>query len=104
MTTVRSVIRSQIGVGPITRERVARALDFQPRTFAHRLEALGVSFSKLADEVKYEAARSLLLRDKRMSEIATVLGFAVQSAFTRAFKAWSGASPGRWRAERAESP
>ncbi len=61
---------------PAARERVARPLGFSPRSFARRLETLGVSFSELADEVKYEAACSLLLKERRMSDIAAILGFA----------------------------
>ena len=40
------------------------------------------------------------LKDKRIADIAEILGFADQSAFTRAFKAWSGTTPARWRAAR----
>ena len=65
------------------------------------LEAFGVTFSGLADEARFEAAQSLLLKDKRIAEVAAVLGFAEQSAFTRAFMRWSGTTPGRWRLQRA---
>jgi AraC-like DNA-binding protein len=44
--------------------------------------------------------RGLLLKGRRIPEIAAVLGFAEPSAFIRAFKAWSGTTPGRWRAGR----
>jgi len=40
------------------------------------------------------------MKDKKIAETATILGFAEQSAFTRAFKAWSGTTPARWRADR----
>jgi len=40
------------------------------------------------------------MKDKSIAEVAAALGFAEPSAFTRAFKAWSGATPARWRAER----
>jgi len=59
--------------------------------------------SGLAEEAKFEAAQSLLMKDRKIAEIAAALGFAEPSAFTRAFKAWSGATPARWRAERARS-
>jgi len=70
------------------------------RPFAHRLETNGVTYSGLAEEAKFEAAQSLLRKDKPIAEIAAALGFAEPSAFTRAFKAWSGATPARWRAAR----
>jgi AraC-like DNA-binding protein len=40
------------------------------------------------------------MKERRITDIAGLLGFAEQSAFTRAFKTWSGTTPGRWRAER----
>ena len=70
------------------------------RTLSHRLAAHGVTYSGLAGEARYDAAQSLLRREKPIAEIAAALGFAEQSAFTRAFKAWSGTTPARWRAER----
>jgi AraC-like DNA-binding protein len=100
LSSVRAVIRGQIGAGALSRDRVCRTLGLNARTFAHRLEAFGVTYSGLADEAKYEAAQSLLLKERRIADIAVLLGFAEQSAFTRAFKTWSGATPARWRAER----
>jgi AraC-like DNA-binding protein len=100
LSSVRSVIRSQIGARALSRDSVCRALGLNARTFAHRLEAFGVTYSGLADEAKCEAAQSLLMKERRIADIAALLGFAEQSAFTRAFKAWSGTTPARWRAER----
>jgi AraC-like DNA-binding protein len=79
---------------------VCRALGVNARTLAHRLETFGVTFSGLADEVRFDAAQGLLLRGRRIAEIAAALGFAEPSAFIRAFKAWSGTTPARWRAAR----
>ena len=100
VSAVKAVIRGQIGADALSRDSVCRALGLNARTFAHRLEAFGVTYSGLADEVRYEFAQGLLIKDKRIAEIAALLGFAEQSAFTRAFKAWSGTTPARWRAAR----
>ena len=100
LSAVKLIIRSQIGAGALSRDSVCRALGLNARTLAHRLEAFGVTYSGLADEARYEAAQSLLRKDKPIAEIAAILGFAEQSAFTRAFKAWSGTTPARWRAAR----
>ena len=97
VSAVKSVVRARIGSGAFTRDSVCRALGLNARTLAHRLEAFGVTFSGLADEVRFDAAQSLLLKDRRIAEIAVDLGFAEPSAFIRAFKAWSGTTPARWR-------
>jgi AraC-like DNA-binding protein len=100
VSAVKSVMRARIGSGALTRDSICRALGLNARTLAHRLEALGVTFSGLADEVRFDAAQGLLLKDRRIAEIAAELGFAEPSAFIRAFKAWSGTTPARWRAAR----
>ena len=99
-STVRSLIRVKLGAGSLSRDDVCRALGLSPRTFVHRLEAHGLTYTGLADEAKFEAAQGLLRKGETISETAARLGFADQSAFTRAFKAWSGATPARWRSER----
>ena len=97
LLSVRSVIRSHLGAGALARDSVCRALGLSARTLAHRLESYGVSYSSLADEARYDAAQILLRKGKPIAEIAARLGFAEPSAFIRAFKSWSGTTPGRWR-------
>jgi len=100
LSTARVVIRIQLAAGTLFRDSVCRALSLSSRTFVHRLEARGLTYTGLADEAKCEAAQRLLLKGQSIAETAARLGFADPSAFTRAFKAWSGATPARWRAER----
>ncbi len=100
VSTARAMIRTQLAAGALSRENISRALGLSLRTLVYRLEALGLTYTGLADEAKFEAAQGMLRDGKTIAEIAARLGFAVQSAFTRAFKAWSGATPARWRAER----
>ena len=100
VSAVKSVMRVKIGAGAFTRDSVCRALGVSARALSHRLEAFSLTFSGLADEVRFDAAQGLLLKGRRIPEIAAVLGFAEPSAFIRAFKAWSGTTPGRWRAGR----
>jgi AraC-like DNA-binding protein len=81
---------------------VARRLAVSERTLHRRLAAEEVRFTELVDAARRERA-TLLLEDPRLSssEIAFLLGYAEPAAFFRAFRRWTGATPQRWRADRA---
>ncbi len=100
VSTARAMIRTQLAAGTLSRETVARALGLSARTFVHRLEARGLTYSGLADDARFETAQDLLRKGKTIAETAARLSFADPSAFTRAFKTWLGATPAKWRADR----
>jgi len=103
LSAVRSILRTEVAAGTLSRDRLCKALKLTARTLSSRLETHGVTYSKLADEARFDAARDLLIRGRPIAEVASSLGFAEQSAFTRAFKTWAGAPPARWLADRASS-
>lgn len=77
---------------------VARALAVSTRTLQSRLEAEGTSFAALADSIRRERALGMIaVPDLPVTVIAARLGFATPSAFTRAFRRWTGTSPSRYR-------
>lgn len=85
--------------------RVARGLGTSPRTLQRRLRAEGTSFAAVVDGVRRERAQAFLeAPDVSMAEVSWLLGFAEQSAFTRAFRRWTGQAPTRWRRERRRAP
>jgi AraC-like DNA-binding protein len=64
------------------------------RTLNRRLRAEGTTFQQLLDEVRFEAACQLLdTASTPITEIAVSLGYAETSAFSRAFRRWSGSTP-----------
>lgn len=83
-------------------EAVARALHMSVRTLQRKLVATGTTFRDVADAVRRRLAEEYL-SDRHVStaEVAFLLGFSDQSSFTRAFRRWTGESPGRWRRHRA---
>jgi AraC-like DNA-binding protein len=70
-----------------------------PSTFRRKLEREGCSYQEIKDEVRRGVAfEQLRQSDASISDIAEQLGFQEPSAFHRAFKKWTGESPGRYRA------
>ncbi|MFD2640848.1 AraC family transcriptional regulator [Pseudomonas japonica] len=67
-------------------------------SFRRQLEREGCSFQQIKDEVRRAMAFECL-RDSDLSvaEIAAQTGFQEPSAFHRAFKKWTGESPGSYR-------
>jgi AraC-like DNA-binding protein len=77
---------------------VARALAVSPRTLQARLEEEGTTFAAVVDGVRKERALALLgEHDLPISVIAVRTGFATPSAFTRAFRRWTGLAPSDFR-------
>ncbi|EKO41212.1 MAG: DNA-binding domain-containing protein, AraC-type [Solidesulfovibrio magneticus str. Maddingley MBC34] len=81
-----------------TLEQAAELFSMHPRTLNRRLAEKGCTFRGLAEEVRYDLARQFLENTGMpISQIAAVLGYAETSAFTRAFRRWSGFSPTVWQ-------
>jgi AraC-like DNA-binding protein len=56
------------------------------------------------DEVRFEIARQMLENSAMdVSQIAGCLAYADASAFTRAFRRWSGTTPPLWRTKQARA-
>ena len=96
---VRKILRAQISNAPLTPVRAAKALGMNSRTLARRLAKEKLTFSEIAQDVKYQTAQMLLQRDKDVAEIAMMIGYSDVTAFIRAFRSWSGMTPARWRVE-----
>ncbi|WP_295385308.1 AraC family transcriptional regulator [uncultured Thiodictyon sp.] len=99
---VRRVLRGLVvggaGLEGTSLESVAKLFALHRRTLNRRLRDQGTSFKSLIEETRYEIARQLL-RDTRLPllEVALTLGYSDVTAFTRAFRRWSGTCPSDWR-------
>jgi AraC-like DNA-binding protein len=79
-------------------EDIAQQLGVSPRTLKRRLADADTSYSALLDELRQERAM-LLLRDESLSreQIAERLGYSDAANFARAFRRWTGRTPGMLR-------
>ena len=94
----RRVVRQLAPHGMPELDRVAAELQLSPRVLYRRLAERGHRFRSLRDGALKELAE-LHLSDLRLTlaEVSELLGYTEQSAFSRAFRRWSGVSPMQWR-------
>lgn len=95
---LKSLVRSRLDEGKLSLEDVAAALKLPSRTLQRRLEEVGLHFRQVVDEVRQDTARyHLRATQMPLAELAAMLGFSDHASFNRAFKRWTGASPGAYR-------
>ena len=95
---VRGAVADALPDGQPSKSQIARRLGMSERTLHRRLAEHDQTFQDLATQARREAAESLLRADHHnVSEIAFLTGFSDQSAFTRAFKRWTGDTPAAFR-------
>lgn len=95
---VSRLLAEELQGGDPTLPRVARKLAMSPRTLQRRLDLEGTSFVDVLDTTRRHFAQKYLEeRSLALTEIAYLLGFSEQSAFTRAFHRWFGAAPSQVR-------
>jgi AraC-like DNA-binding protein len=79
---------------------VAQQLGMSARTLARKLNAEGVPFADILDELRSALAKRYLSeRNLPVSEISWLLGYSEVSSFTHAFKRWTGKTPRQFRSE-----
>ncbi len=79
-------------------EEVARHLQLPTWTLRRKLAEEGTRFRNLLNDTRRDLAETYI-RDTELAfgEIAYLLGFASAEAFQRAFKRWTGLTPGEFR-------
>ncbi|WP_137816338.1 AraC family transcriptional regulator [Gandjariella thermophila] len=83
---------------PIPDMSIAAAeLHVSTRTLHRRLAMEGTSFRRLLDEVRHVLAIEMLTAGLGVEQVAVRLGYADAPAFIRAFRRWTGDTPGAYR-------
>jgi len=91
---VRAVIIDTLPSGGMADEKVAGQLNMSVRSLQRRLKEAGTTFRTLLEGVRRDLAATYVQDpDIELVEVAFLLGFSDQSAFSRAFKRWTGSSP-----------
>lgn len=95
---VKGILKRQLAGQRPELQEVARELRLSTRTLQRRLTAQGVTFQNLLEAARRELARHYLLHSSlELNETAYLLGYEDANSFFRAFHAWEGTTPGKWR-------
>ncbi|MFB9511818.1 AraC family transcriptional regulator [Streptomyces purpureus] len=77
---------------------LAARLAVSPATLRRRLQEEGTSYQRLKDAVRRDAAIAGLAEGREpIASIAARLGFSEDTSFHRAFRRWTGTTPGAYR-------
>ncbi|HSW14738.1 MAG TPA: AraC family transcriptional regulator [Solimonas sp.] len=99
MGQLRRILAAQLTQQLPDMDSVAAAMNISARTLQRRLGERQTHFKGLLDDTRRDLAIGYV-RDLQLSlvEVAFLLGFSEQSAFSRAFRRWTGTTPGEYRA------
>lgn len=98
-SSVENAMAPLLPHGKATAVETARQIGMSHRTLARKLSSEGVTFSEISEELKANLARHYLRNgDLPISQVAWLLGYREISAFTHAFRRWTGMTPSQLRA------
>lgn len=96
---VRRLVEQGLRGAHLDGDEIARRLAISPQTLRRKLAAEGTSLREIRETVLRDAAVTALVDgDESLGEISQRLGFSEPSAFTRAFRRWTGSPPSAYRA------
>jgi AraC-like DNA-binding protein len=97
-TRIENAISSLLPHGRVVVDDIARGLGMSKRTLARKLSDEGLDFTEVLQQLRRDLAVRYLDDPKlNISKIAWLLGFGDVSAFTHAFKRWTGKTPSQMR-------
>jgi AraC-like DNA-binding protein len=102
--TVENQIAPLLPHGKAYASEIARKLGMSQKTLARRLATNGLTFTRILDEMRYDLAKRYLGEaNLPITTIAWLLGYQEMSAFTHAFRRWTGRTPTQARMKRGGS-
>jgi AraC-like DNA-binding protein len=94
----RASLLEQLSSGQLSEEEMAQQLHMSRRTLQRKLADAETTYQQLVDDTRRDLALRYIEDPHRsITDITFMLGFSQQSAFTRAFRRWTGVAPSEYR-------
>jgi AraC-like DNA-binding protein len=94
-------VRQALAAHPVqahSADAIAALLHMSARTLHRQLKEEGATLQGLKDEVRCDRAKDLLYRSTMpLKQVAEATGFLNEKSFIRAFRGWTGLTPGEFR-------
>ena len=91
---VESLLVPLLHTSDVSVDLIARKMGLSRQTLFRKLKAEGVTFEQVLDELRHQTALHCLSAEKvSIKQTASLVGFSDPTAFSRAFKRWTGSSP-----------
>lgn len=95
---IRRMLQNVDNVDALPLKIVAESFGRTPETIRRKLKDEGSSYAEIKESVRHDMAIYLLKKtDTPINQIALNVGFSDSSTFNRAFKKWTGLTPGDYR-------
>ncbi|WP_323845979.1 AraC family transcriptional regulator [Microbulbifer magnicolonia] len=101
---VRCKIYERLSLGAPTQQEVAEELGMSLRNLQRKLNERGTSYKEILEHTRKKLALEYIDQPHlSLGEIGYLVGFASVANFNRAFKRWTGCTPGEFRVTHAAS-
>lgn len=101
LARVRASLLKRMAAGELSVEDSARDLHMSRRSLQRRLAEADATYQSLVDDTRRDLAlRYIEDPANSATDITFLLGYSQQSAFTRAFRRWTGQSPSEFRSRK----
>jgi len=95
---VRVAIMELMSAQNLSKEKVASRINTSVRNLTRKLSEVDLTYNQLVDSIRQEKAIGLIKQfDVTLAEISYQVGFVDGNGFIRAFRRWTGMTPGQYR-------
>lgn len=95
---IGSYLLANANLGIPSLETIAANFNTSPRSLQRKLQEEGLTYQQVADSIRKSLAIHFLESGQHpLKEVSYILGYNELSAFSRAFKRWTGTTPGSYQ-------